>query len=52
MNKLLILKEFWNFLIERRKFLLIPIVLILVLLGALIVLTEGSVLAPFVYSFF
>ena len=52
MNKLSIVSEFWDFLKTRKKWWLAPIVLFLVLLGALIVLTEGSALAPFIYTLF
>lgn len=44
--------ELWFFLRERKKFWLLPIVLFLVLLGSLIVLTEGSAVAPFIYTMF
>ena len=47
-----LLKEFWEFLKIRKKFWLLPIVLILVLFGALIVFTESSALAPFIYTLF
>jgi hypothetical protein len=47
-----ILKEFWGFLMERKKWWLLPIIIMLVLLGLLIILTEGSALAPFVYTLF
>jgi hypothetical protein len=47
-----LLKDFWGFMRERKKFWLGPIVIILVLLGALIVLTEGSAIAPFIYTLF
>ena len=46
------LKEFVEFLIERKKYWLIPIVIILVFFGALIVLSQGSVVAPFIYTIF
>jgi len=52
MSKLHILREFWSFLRIRKKFWLMPIIFILLLLGLLIVLTEGSALAPFIYSLF
>ncbi len=52
MGKLSILKEFWQFLKVRKKWWLLPIVIFLVLLGALIVLTEGSAVAPFIYTLF
>jgi len=44
--------EFWEFLRVRKKFWLMPIVIVLVLLGALIVLTQGSAVAPFIYALF
>lgn len=52
MSKAIILREFWNFLRVRKKFWLAPIVVVLVLLSLLIVLTQGSALAPFVYALF
>ena len=52
MSKVKILAEFWEFLMARKKFWLIPIVFMLLLLGILIVLTEGSALAPFIYTLF
>ena len=50
--KMSILKEFWGFLKTRKKWWLLPIVIMLVLLGLLIVLTEGSAIAPFIYTLF
>lgn len=44
--------ELWAFMRERKKFWLLPIVLILVLFGGLIVLTQGSAIAPFIYTLF
>jgi len=52
MNKLSILKEFWDFLRVRKRFWLMPIVLFLLLLGVILVVANGSALAPFVYSLF
>lgn len=52
MNKLAIVKEFWVFLRERKKWWLAPIVLFLLLLGGLLVFAKGSALAPFIYSLF
>ncbi len=52
MKKLGLLKEFWNFLKVRKKFWLAPILIVLLLLGFLIVLTEGTALAPFIYTLF
>jgi hypothetical protein len=45
-------KELWDFLKTRKKWWLLPIVIILLLLGVLIVFTEGSAVAPFVYTLF
>jgi hypothetical protein len=50
--KLSILKEFWSFLRVRKKWWLAPIVILLLTLGLILVLTEGSALAPFIYSLF
>jgi hypothetical protein len=45
-------KEFWLFLKTRKKFWLLPLVILLLLMGLLIVFTSGSALAPFIYSLF
>lgn len=52
MSKLSIFREFLDFLRVRKKWWLTPIVVMLVLLGALLVLTQGSALAPFIYALF
>jgi hypothetical protein len=52
MSRLSILGEFWQFLRVRKKWWLAPIIFMLLLLGVLIVLTEGSALAPFIYTLF
>lgn len=52
MSKLSIFYEFWQFLKVRKKWWLTPVILILILLGALIVFTEGSALATFIYALF
>ena len=52
MNKLAILKEFLEFLRERKKWWIAPIVIVLLLLGALLIFAKGSALAPFIYTFF
>ena len=52
MSKASILKEFWQFLKVRKKWWLSPILIFLLLLGILIVLTEGSALATFIYALF
>ena len=44
--------EFWEFLKVRKKYWLLPILLVLVLFGGLIVLSQGSAVAPFIYSIF
>ncbi len=52
MGKLSIVREFWKFLSQRKKWWLTPIVMMLVLLGALIVFSQGSAVAPFIYTLF
>ena len=52
MGKLAIIKEFWTFLKVRKKWWLLPIVILLLLLGALIIFTESSAVAPFIYTLF
>jgi len=52
MSKFFIALEFWQFLRVRKKYWLLPIILILLALGALIILTEGSALTPFIYALF
>jgi hypothetical protein len=47
-----LLHEFWLFLLERKKWWLAPILVVLLLLSTLIVLTQGSVVAPFIYTLF
>ena len=44
--------EFWLFLKVRKKFWLLPILLMLILFGGLVVLTQGSAVAPFIYTIF
>tara|TARA_Y100000741_G_scaffold257704_1_gene198740 strand:- start:610 stop:759 length:150 start_codon:yes stop_codon:yes gene_type:complete len=44
--------EFWNFLKVRKKFWLLPIILVLALFGGLIILSQGSAVAPFIYTIF
>jgi|TARA_B100000795_G_scaffold258967_1_gene233518 hypothetical protein len=45
-------KEFWEFLKIRKKYWLFPTIIILVLLGGLIVVSQGSAIAPFIYTIF
>ncbi|UCG48053.1 MAG: hypothetical protein JSU94_21565 [Phycisphaerales bacterium] len=52
MSKLSIISEFWQFLKVRKKWWLIPIIVSLLLLGALIVFAQGSALSPFIYTLF
>ena len=52
MNKLSIIKEFWDFLRTRKKWWLAPIVILLLALGGLLVFAKSSALAPFIYSLF
>ncbi|CUS36516.1 conserved hypothetical protein [Candidatus Nitrospira nitrosa] len=47
-----VIGELWTFMKERKKFWLLPIVLVLMLFSVLIVFTQGSALAPFVYTLF
>ena len=44
--------ELWAFMRERKKFWLLPILVVLVLFGSLIVMTQGLVVAPFIYTLF
>ena len=47
-----ILKDLWGFMQVRKKYWLLPIILIMLLLGGLIVFSSGSALAPFIYTLF
>lgn len=44
--------DLWQFMRERKKFWLAPLIIILVLLGALLVFAQGSAVAPFIYTLF
>ena len=46
------LKEFWELLKIRKKYWLLPIIMVLVLFGGLIILSQGSAIAPFIYTMF
>jgi len=46
------IQDLWQFMQERKKFWLAPIILVMVLLGLLIVLAQGSAVAPFIYTLF
>jgi len=47
-----LLAEFWQFLRARKKFWLLPIILVTVLIGALLIFAQGSAIAPFIYTLF
>ena len=51
-GKLSILREFWDFLRVRKKWWLAPVITLLLVLGLILVVTEGSAIAPFIYSLF
>ena len=46
------LKEFLKFLLERKKFWLMPILIVLAIFGGIIILTQGSAIAPIIYTIF
>tara|TARA_B100000029_G_C17575010_1_gene957877 strand:+ start:1819 stop:1968 length:150 start_codon:yes stop_codon:yes gene_type:complete len=46
------IKEFWEFLKVRKKFWLLPIIIVLAIFGGLIILSQGSAVAPFIYTIF
>jgi hypothetical protein len=46
------LKDLWGFLNSRKKFWLLPLIVVMVMLGALIVFAGGSAIAPFIYTLF
>ena len=46
------IKEFWEFLKVRKKYWLLPIIIVLAIFGRLIILTQGSAVAPFIYTIF
>jgi len=52
MSKLRVLREFWDFLRQEKKYWLAPIIFILLLFGLLLVFTQTSAVAPFIYTLF
>ncbi len=46
------MKDLWKFLLARKKWWLLPVIFVLLAVGALLVLTSGTAVAPFVYTFF
>lgn len=47
-----LIKDLWDFMRERKKFWLAPIIIVMLLLGMLIVVAQGSAVAPFIYTLF
>jgi len=47
-----LLKEIWQFMRSRKKYWLLPVIILMLLLGALIVLAQGTAIAPFIYTLF
>ncbi|MCJ7589671.1 MAG: DUF5989 family protein [Candidatus Aminicenantes bacterium] len=52
MAKLSVLREMWEFIRLHKKYWLIPVIVVLLLVGVLLFLTEGSAIAPFIYTLF
>ena len=52
MGKLRVLREFWQFLGQQKKYWLMPIVIVLIALGLLMVFAQSSAVAPFIYTLF
>ena len=46
------IKEFWEFLKVRKKYWLLPIIIVLAIFGGIIILSQGSAIAPFIYTIF
>jgi len=47
-----VVTDFWQFLRDRKKWWLLPMIVVLLLIGVLIVMTSGSAIAPFIYTLF
>jgi hypothetical protein len=52
MSQVTLVREFWMFMRERKKWWLLPIITVMVLVGMLLVFAQGSALAPFIYTIF
>ena len=52
MSQMSLSRELWSFMRQRKKFWLLPVVFVLVVVGGLLVFAQGSVLAPFIYTIF
>ena len=46
------IKELWIFLNERKKIWLLPIIIVMIIMGGLLIIAQGSVIAPFIYTLF
>jgi hypothetical protein len=52
LNRMSLLRELWEFLRVRKKFWLLPIIIIMLMFGVLLLVAEGSAVAPFIYTLF
>jgi Family of unknown function (DUF5989) len=52
MSKVRVVREFWQFLMQEKKYWLVPIVVVFTLIGLLIVVSQSSAVAPFIYTLF
>lgn len=52
MSNVSLARDFWAYMRERKKWWLLPIIVVMVLIGTLLVFAQGSVLAPFIYTIF
>lgn len=52
MNQVSLTRELWSFMSQRKKFWLLPVLVVLLAVGGLLVFAQGSVLAPFIYTIF
>ena len=47
-----IVREFWRFMRVRKKFWMLPLILVMILFGGLVMLAKGTAVAPFIYTIF
>ncbi|MDH4161442.1 MAG: DUF5989 family protein [Nitrospirota bacterium] len=52
MSRMVLIRDFWDYLKVRKKYWLLPIIIMLLLLGLLLIFTQGSALSPFIYVLF
>lgn len=52
MSKLKVLRSFWRFMYEKKVYWMYPIIIVIILIGVLVLLGEGSSVSPFIYSLF